>query len=104
MAGICYITIFLSAFNIRIKKANDNKLLKNIVLILLVRYIIVIYLQKKDIIFDYFLQSFGVPLALRIYKRLMDFYILFINLYIRLWVFWKIIINKSIVLMKYCSF
>lgn len=68
MAVAYYIKIFLSIFNTKIKKTSNNKFSKNIVLILLVWYIIIIYLLVKNIIFDCFLQFFVVELALKIYK------------------------------------
>ena len=84
MAVTYYIKIFSSIYDTKIKKAGDDRLLENIILMLLVGYIIVIHLPVKDIIFDCFLQSFVVHLALRIYEQLMEICILPIDLHTRL--------------------
>lgn len=68
MANTYYIKIFSSIFDIEIKKASNNRFLKNNILILLDRYIIAIYLQEKNIIFDYILQLFVYLPALIIYE------------------------------------
>lgn len=67
-AAISFIKIFLSTFDIGLKKANAVGLPENVILTLLVECIIAILLPVNDIIFDYFLLLSAVQPALRTSK------------------------------------